>query len=115
VLSNLILAISITLAQVIAGEAGDLCGLSGKLAVAHVWQNRIDAGIAGGWYGNAQPTPTDYLVAEMFRKLPDPTRGATFLINTHDAQKPSVQAWLFDKQLTARFTCAGGLDLLAYR
>ena len=46
----------LVLARLIAGEAG-VCDIDAKLAVAHVNANRIEAGIVGGWYGDAARWP----------------------------------------------------------
>lgn len=103
------------LAGLIAGETGTLCGPDAKLAVAHVAANRAAAGIEGGWYGWATPAADDLRIAADYRTHPDPTAGALFLLSASDLQLPAVQAFLRQRTRTARFECAGGTALEAWR
>ena len=92
--------IALELARVIAGETPG-CSIEAKLAVAHVAANRIEAGIVGGWFGDADPEPIDRVVALFWHKTPDPTDGALYLIGPGDIDK---MPWL--KQRTGRWECA---------
>ena len=83
----------------IAGETPG-CPLPAKLAVAHVAAHRIEAGIEGGWFGDAPPTAADLAVALVWRGTPDPTAGALYLIGPGDAEK---MPWL--EQRTGRWAC----------
>lgn len=76
----------LALARVIAGETTG-CPLEAKVAVAHVHANRIERNIAGGWFGDADPTTADMAVALVWRELPDPSRGAVFAIGPGDFAK----------------------------
>ena len=97
------------LARIIAGET-PTCGLAAKLAVANVYQNRLDAGIVGGWSGDADPTYLDMAVAELFRSIPDPTGGALYAIGHGDRDRIRALGygdWLDQLTVTARFECGG--------
>lgn len=97
------------LARIIAGET-PTCGLAAKLAVAHVYQNRLEAGIAGGWSGDADPTDLDMATALLFRSLPDPTGGARYAIGHGDRERIRALgygAWLDELTVTGRFECGG--------
>ena len=109
---EMLLVRAFLLARVIAGESG-VCGVDGKLAVAHVWQNR--SGHEVGWYGSAQPSALDVEVALMFQAAADPTHGARYLLGTGDREKPAVQQMLEGRERTAVFRCAGGVTLEAWR
>ena len=61
---------ALLLARIIAGEAVG-CPFEAKVAVAHVYENRIEAkGIEGGWFGDADPTLTDQLAAHWYASFP---------------------------------------------
>lgn len=97
------------LARIIAGET-PTCGLAAKLAVANVYQNRLDAGIAGGWSGDADPTALDTAVAALFRSLPDPTDGALYAIGYGDRERIRALGygdWLDELTVTGHFECGG--------
>lgn len=101
------------LASLIAGEAGN-CDLEAKLAVAHVVNNRAQAGIIGGWYGWGAPSEMDLAVAELAPRVADPTRGAVFLFSDADLYTKPVQGIIAGRTLTRRFRCAVG-ELWAFR
>jgi len=103
------------MASIIAGETGDLCGLEAKIAVGWVIRNREVAGITGGWAGRATPTRLDVAVAETYHKLADPTHGALVLVSAQDMQRADVRRLVAGREQTARFDCAGGLALEAWR
>lgn len=109
-LSTIALSIFI-LARIIAGEAGS-CEWAAKVAIAHVWANRIEAGIEGGWYGDATPTTDDWLAARWHASLPDVTGGALFAFGPGDAEK----VWFMGKlERTGYWQCAGGDFIATYR
>jgi len=93
--------IALELARVIAGETPG-CPVEAKLAVAHVAANRIEVGIKGGWFGDADPQPIDTAVARLWDRFPDPTDGALYLIGPGDAVK---MPWL--RERTGRWDCSG--------
>ena len=103
---------AVLLAHIIASEAG-VCGMDGKLAVAHVYANR--GGAVVGWYGSAQPNSLDLYIALTWDEMPDPTHGARYLFGTTDRDQPAVQRLLKGRQQTTTFHCAGGLTLEAWR
>ena len=80
-----ILAI-LALARIIAGETTG-CPVDAKFAVAHVYNNRLEQGVIGGWAGDADPTAADLAVALVWRQWPDPSRGALFAIGPGDFAK----------------------------
>lgn len=97
------------LARIIAGET-PTCGLAAKLAVAHVYENRLEAGIAGGWSGDADPTGLDTATTLLFRSLPDPTGDALYAIGYGDRERIEALgygAWLDKLTVTGRFECGG--------
>ncbi len=81
------LLIALELARVIAGETPG-CPVEAKLAVAHVAANRVDQGIVEhpleGWFGNADPEPSDLIVALRWSSMPDPTGGAIWMLGPGD-------------------------------
>lgn len=101
------------LARVIAGEAVG-CPMEAKLAVAHTWQNRIEAGIEGGWFGDRMPTDMDIFIAENYRVWPDPTDGAMYMISPADRAK---MPWLSDAKaiMTGEWVCRDGRKLQSWR
>ena len=103
----------LVLARLIAGEAG-VCDIDAKIAVAHVNANRIEAGIVGGWYGDADPSYDDMAAAMYWQAVPDPTDGALYLFSAADEGRDAVQAITADATMTAQFPCAGGM-LRAWR
>jgi hypothetical protein len=105
---------ALTLAHVISGEAS-VCPEEAKLAVAHVYHNRLDAGMVGGWYGYDMPTTEDLRIALTWHERPDPTHGAVYLVSAQDMTRPEVRALLRTKQQTAVFHCARGLRLEAWK
>lgn len=89
---NFLLALA--LARIIAGEAPG-CPVEAKLAVAHVHErNQV-------WFGDASPTTLDMFIALHWRNYPDPTDGATYLIQPSDRGR---MPWL--REQTATWTCA---------
>lgn len=84
-----------------AGEAPG-CPIEAKVAIGHVYNNRIAAGIDGGWFGDAEPTATDWQIAATFQLWPDPTQGALYAIGPGDASK---MPWL--RERTGRWECSG--------
>lgn len=108
----LALALSIfLLARIIAGEAGS-CDWPAKVAIAHVWENRNDAGIKGGWYGDAIPTTDDWLAAIWHTSLPDTTDDALFAFGPGDTSRVSFMDQL---EQTGYWQCAGGDFIATYR
>ena len=102
--------LSLILAAIITGEAG-ICDLEAQLAVAWVWHNRQTAGIVGGWYGYAEPSPSAIWIAEHYDEFDDPTNGAIFLVSSTDLTHwtpPGVQTWQSSR-------CANGDRLHAWR
>lgn len=77
---------ALALARIIAGESAG-CPLEAKIAIAHVHANRIEQGIRGGWFGDADPGADDLVVALVWRRLADPSRGALFAIGPGDLAK----------------------------
>jgi hypothetical protein len=95
-----ILLIALIFARVIAGETPG-CPVEAKLAAAHVAANRLEMGLNGGWYGDADPKAIDVAVALYWQRFPDPTDGALYFIGPGDIDK---MPWL--KQRTGRWECA---------
>jgi hypothetical protein len=98
-MTNLLAALA--LAAVIAGEAPG-CPVEAKVATAHVYHNRIEQGIVGGWFGDGEPTITDSQIARYWWMWPDPTDGAIYMIHPSDRQR---MPWL--RERTAQWTCKG--------
>lgn len=110
------LAELVLLASLMAGEAPD-CGPAGKIAVYHVWHNRIASGIIdqeAGWYGWREPAAQDLALVLLASRTADPTGGAVFLMGDGDLHKPAVRWLLANRTATARFPCETGY-LEAYR
>jgi len=101
------------LAHIISGEAGT-CGLEGRVLVAQVHANRLDAGIVGGWYGSAPPTPRDLAVAMWGREWPANGRRPTFLMSYQDLELERVQRLTHGLEEVARIDCARGTGLSAW-
>ena len=103
------------LARLIAGEAGT-CDIDAKLAIAHVHNNRAQANIIGGWYGDAEPTRIDLLIAKYWALYPDSTEGALFLFSNTDLTNRAVRDIIdvMKLQESARFICANS-TLHAYK
>lgn len=93
----------IELARVIAGETPG-CPVEAKLAVAHVVANRVEQGIVentlDGWFGDANPTGADLLIAMGWKDFPDPTNGAIWMIGPGDNLPWKVER-------TGRWVCPG--------
>ena len=89
------------LARVIAGETPG-CPWDAKVAAAHVHANRLEAGIEGGWFGDAEPGMDDWLAATWWRYVEDPTGGALFFIGPGDRER---MPWL--RMRVGRWLCAG--------
>jgi hypothetical protein len=93
--------IALALARIMAGETPG-CPVEAKVAIGHVYHNRITAGVDGGWFGDAEPTALDTQVALTWHAWPDPTDGALYAIGPGDAAK---MPWL--KTRTGRWDCGG--------
>lgn len=87
------------LARVIAGETPG-CSFEAKIAAAWVYENRLAAGIEGGWFGDAEPTLDDWLAATWWQAFEDPTDGALFFIGPGDGAR---MPWLAER--TGRWVC----------
>lgn len=98
----------VILARIIAGEAPG-CPMEAKIAVAHVWYNRIEAGIEGGWFGDRDPTAEDLIAAATFLRYDDPTDGALYMLGPGDLEKVP---WAGEE--TGHWTC-DGTSLTSYR
>jgi len=96
------LLLIIELARVLAGETPG-CPVEAKIAAAHVAANRIEAGIEGGWFGDADPEQVDIAVSVYWNRFPDPTDGALYFIGPGDAVK---MPWL-QERTTKRYQCDG--------
>ena len=68
------------LARIIAGETSG-CPVAAKIAVGHVHSRNVT------WYGNANPTGVDVIIALTWNSWPDPTAGALYLLGPGDAAK----------------------------
>ena len=91
-----------TLAAILAGETPG-CSLEAKIAGAQVAQNRIEAGIEGGWFGEAEPQAIDVRAVLLARAgWPDLVDGALYFIGPGDAAK---MWWL--RERTGRWVCPG--------
>lgn len=101
------------LARIISGEAGN-CDIRTQIAVAHVVANREAAGIADGWYGDAEPTDVSWYIARTWRAYVDPTAGAIMLVS--DADLPLVARYTATMRETYTSNrCANGQRLHAFR
>ncbi|MBK8211581.1 MAG: hypothetical protein IPK78_18150 [Rhodospirillales bacterium] len=89
------------LARVMAGETPG-CPFEAKVALAHVWENRLEAGIDGGWFGDAEPGYDDWLAVLWWRWWPDVTNGALYFVGPGDAAR---MPWL--RVRTGRWECPG--------
>jgi len=87
---------ALALARIIAGETPG-CSFEAKLAVAHVAQRNAV------WYGDAEPGAWDLAAALWWRRYPDPTDGAQFLLGPGDAER--LAPWLGER--TGRWVCPG--------
>jgi hypothetical protein len=94
------LALVCSLARIIAGETPG-CSMQAKLAVAHVYHNRLAVGIEGGWFGDADPQQVDVAAVWLARWTPDPTAGALYMIGPGDRQR---MPWLQTR--TGRWECS---------
>lgn len=92
---------ALELARVLAGETPG-CGVEAKIAAAHVFANRQEAGIVGGWFGDGEPTALDVMVALRWQEWPDPTDGALFFLGPGDGER---MPWLVRR--TGRWVCPG--------
>lgn len=101
------------LARVIAGEAVG-CPVDAKVAMAYVFEARIEAGIPGGWFGDRKPTTEDVAIAEHYRMWPDETDGALFFISPADRRR---MPWLQGGKavMTGEWTCNDGRKLQSWR
>lgn len=98
----LLAALSVlALASILAGETPG-CELEAKIAGAQVAQNRLAAGIAGGWMAQAAPEPADVAAAVLATRWPDLVDGALYFIGPGDARR---MPWL--QMRTGRWDCPG--------
>lgn len=74
------------LAHVIAGEAPG-CPVAARVAVAQVYDRRIDAQVVGGWFGYDDPTATDIAVALTWQAWPNITGDALYAVGPGDAER----------------------------
>lgn len=95
---------ALALARILAGETPG-CTVATKIAVANVAMNRTEAGIRGGWFGDADPTAADVAVAWLAVRgqLPRLT-DAIYAIGPGDKAR---MAWLAGEQAELRFVCKG--------
>lgn len=92
----------LVLAAILAGETPG-CSLEAKIAGAQVARNRLEAGIEGGWFAQAEPEPIDVRAVLLARTgWPDLVDGAIYFIGPGDAAK---MPWL--RERTGRWMCAG--------
>lgn len=77
---------ALELARVLSGETPG-CPVDAKVAVAQVYQARIDAQIVGGWFGWNDPTTTDLAVALTWQAWPDLIHGALYAVGPGDAER----------------------------
>lgn len=102
------LLLALALARIIAGET-PTCDTPAKVAVAQVYANREQAGIVGGWYGDADPTATDLAVALTWQTWPDLVDGAIYAIGYGDRERVEASGnnWLAGTEVTGRWQCGG--------
>lgn len=100
-MTNVLLALA--LARIIAGET-PTCDAPAKIAVANVMQNRIEAGIPGGWFGDADPTAVDLTVAWLLvrGRLPQIAPGGLYAIGPGDKAR---MPWLQGRAPLISFIC----------
>jgi hypothetical protein len=89
------------MARVVAGETPG-CSFEAKVAAVQVAANRAEAGIQGGWFGDAEPGPLDVLAVTWADRLPDVVGDALYFIGPGDAGR---MPWL--RERTGRWVCAG--------
>lgn len=92
---------ALALASVVAGETPG-CAIEAKVAAVQVAQNRMDAGIDGGWFGWAEPGSGDVLAVRTAHLWPDLVDGALYFIGPGDAER---MPWL--RERTGRWVCPG--------
>jgi hypothetical protein len=89
------------LARVVAGETPG-CSFEAKVAAVQVAMNRVDAGIVGGWFGDADPGPLDVMAVLWADRLPDVVDDALYFIGPGDA----ARLWWLQER-TGRWVCPG--------
>lgn len=89
------------MARVVAGETPG-CSFEAKVALVQVASNRAEAGIVGGWFGDAEPGPLDVAAVTWAAHLPDLVDGALYFIGPGDRDR---LWWL--EQRTGRWVCPG--------
>ena len=89
------------MARVVAGETPG-CSFEAKVAAVQVAMNRAEAGIDGGWFGDAEPGPLDVMAVLWAPVLPDVVAEALYFIGPGDAGR---MPWL--RMRTGRWVCAG--------
>lgn len=94
------LLLALALARIVAGETPG-CPIEAKIAAVQVAENRIAAGIDGGWFGDAEPALEDWLAVEWAAAAPDLVYGALYFIGPGDAER---MPWL--RERTGRWKCA---------
>lgn len=99
-----LLLAALTLARILAGETPG-CPAAAKVSVANVAMNRVDAGISGGWFGDANPATIDVMIAWLAvnDRLPRLTSGLYAIGPGDKARMP----WLSDMQADIHFDCVG--------
>lgn len=104
-MSKLLVLVTVSvLLRILAGETAG-CPAEAKLAMLQVYQNREDADISGGWFGDADPTPLDWAVYTIWSKYDLPSvvgNDALYFIGPGDAAK---MPWL--KRMIAEWQCNG--------
>lgn len=95
------LPVVMTLAAILAGETPG-CSLEAKIAGAQVYENRLAAGLEGGWFAQAEPQRLDVTAALVAPMWPDLVDGALFFIGPGDAER---MPWLSER--TGRWVCPG--------
>lgn len=99
-----LLLAALALARILAGETPG-CPAAAKVSVANVAMNRIDAGISGGWFGDANPATIDVMIAWLAvnDRLPRLTSGL-YAIGPGDLER---MPWLDEEQIDMHFACSG--------
>jgi len=89
------------MARIVAGETPG-CSFHAKVAAVQVAANRAEAGITGGWFGDAEPGPLDLMAVTWAHRLPDVVGDALYFIGPGDAAR---MWWLQER--TGRWVCPG--------
>lgn len=89
------------LARIVAGETVG-CSFDAKAAAVQVALNREEAGMEGGWFGDAAPGLDDWLAVRWAGQGRDLVDGALYFIGPGDAGR---MPWL--RERTGRWVCDG--------